>query len=187
MFDVFKLKREFEPKVMDGLGSISTGKRGASCWKQIIEEQQEPRTKEKKLFIYFSIKFKKKKKRVTNNEKSDLFSRSLYFLSWQHICHRDLESAHWTLLFAFAVSVGSRRRCRSMFAHWAALCCRTTHRPMSRSNGHIKQLSGVSCMCVLRKWSRRTRGVEHQCTCSKLDPLQNNKHVLLFWRGTTYY
>lgn len=80
MFDVFKLKREFEPKVMDGLGSISTGKRGASCWKQIIEEQQEPRTKEKKLFIYFSIKLKKKK-RVTNNEKSDLFSRSLYFLS----------------------------------------------------------------------------------------------------------
>lgn len=61
MFDVFKLKREFEPKVMDGLGSISTEKRGASCWKQIIEEQQEPRTKEKKLFIYFSIKLKKKK------------------------------------------------------------------------------------------------------------------------------
>lgn len=63
------------------------------------------------------------------------------------------------------------------------LCCRTTHRPMSRSNGHIKQLSGVSCMCVLRKWSRRTRGVEHQCTCSKLDPLQNNKTRFIILKG----
>lgn len=79
MFDVFKLKREFEPKVMDGFGSISTGKRGASCWKQIIEEQQEPRTKEKKIYLFLDKI--KKKKRVTNNEKSDLFSRSLYFLS----------------------------------------------------------------------------------------------------------
>lgn len=153
----------------------------ANHWRTTRTENKRKET------IYLFLDKIKKKKRVTNNEKSDLFSRSLYFLSWQHICHRDLESAHWTLLFAFAVSVGSRRRCRSMFAHWAALCCRTTHRPMSRSNGHIKQLSGVSCMCVLRKWSRRTRGVEHQCTCSKLDPLQNNKHVLLFWRGTTYY